>query len=126
MQWALAHLDSDLAVDRLVERALMSGRNFTRRFVDEVGVTPARWVLAQRLGETRRLLETTRWSVERIARAYGFGSAVTLRQNVTSAYATTPTSYRQRRLRRPPARPAPCPPPGSCATDVGPATASRP
>ena len=96
MQWALANLDSDLAVDRLAERARMSGRNFTRRFVDEVGVTPARWVLAQRLEETRRLLETTTWSVERIARACGFGSAVTLRQNFNAAYVTTPTSYRQR------------------------------
>ena len=96
MQWALANLDSDLAVDRLAERARMSRRNFTRRFVDEVGVTPARWVLTQRLEESRRLLETTGWSVERIARACGFGSAVTLRQNFTAAYATTPTSYRQR------------------------------
>jgi len=96
MEWALANLDRDLSVDQLAGHARMSGRNFTRRFAEAVGTTPARWILTQRLEEVRRLLETTTWSIERIARACGFGSAVTLRQNFTSAYATTPTSYRRR------------------------------
>ena len=43
----------------------------------------------------RSLLETTRWGVDRIALACGFGSAVTLRQNFVSAYATTPSAYRR-------------------------------
>lgn len=96
MEWALANLDRDLSVDQLAGHARMSGRNFTRRFTEAVGTTPARWILTQRLEEVRRLLETTTWSIERIARACGFGSAVTLRQNFAAAYATTPTSYRQR------------------------------
>jgi transcriptional regulator GlxA family with amidase domain len=96
MEWALANLDRNLSVDQLAGHARMSGRNFTRRFTEAVGTTPARWILTQRLEEVRRLLETTTWSIERIARACGFGSAVTLRQNFTAAYATTPTSYRQR------------------------------
>ena len=96
MAWALANLDRELSVDQLAEHARMSGRNFTRRFTEAVGTTPARWIMTQRLEEVRRLLETTTWSIERIARACGFGSAVTLRQNFTAAYATTPTSYRQR------------------------------
>ena len=74
----------------------MSGRNSTRRFTEAVGTTPARWVLSQRLEEARRLLETTTWSIERTARARGFRSAVTLRQDFAAAYATTPMSYRQR------------------------------
>jgi len=95
MEWALANLDRDLSVDQLAGHARMSGRTSTRRFTGAVGATPARWVLTQRLEEVRRLLETTTWSIERIARACGFGSAVTLRQDSTAAYATTPTSYRQ-------------------------------
>ena len=43
----------------------------------------------------RSLLETTDWGVDRIALACGFGSAVTLRQNFVSAYATTPSAYRR-------------------------------
>lgn len=96
LDWALANLDRELSVDELAEHARMSARNFTRRFAETVGSTPARWIMAQRLDETRRLLETTTWSIERIARACGFGSPVTLRQNFTAAYATTPSSYRQR------------------------------
>lgn len=96
LEWALAHLDQDLTVDVLAGHARMSRRNFTRRFAEATGTTPANWVLAQRLDEARRLLESTLWPIERVARACGFGSAVTFRQNFAAAYATTPTSYRRR------------------------------
>ena len=85
---------SDL--DDLAQHARMSRRNFTRRFEEVTGTSPARWVLARRLDESRRLLETTDRPVAEVARACGFGSAVTFRQNFVAAYATTPTSYRSR------------------------------
>jgi transcriptional regulator GlxA family with amidase domain len=94
--WALGNLDQRLSVDDLAAHARMSRRNFTRRFAEVTGTTPARWVLARRLDEARRLLETTTWPVARIAEACGFRGAVTFRQNFVSTYSTTPTSYRQR------------------------------
>ncbi len=96
LDWALAHLDQRLAVDELAAHARMSRRNFTRRFAEIMGSTPARWILAHRLDEARRLLEATSWSVDRVSAACGFGSVVTFRQNFVATYATTPTSYRQR------------------------------
>jgi transcriptional regulator GlxA family with amidase domain len=93
---ALTHLDQPLTVDDLATHARMSRRNFTRRFAEVTGTTPARWVLARRLDEARRLLETTTLSVARTAAVCGFNSVVTFRQNFVAAYATTPTSYRQR------------------------------
>ena len=96
IEWALANLDQDLSVDVLAARAVMSKRNFTRRFRETTGLAPARWVLGRRLDEARMLLETTAWSVGRIAHACGFGSPVTFRQNFLRAYSTTPTSYRTR------------------------------
>jgi transcriptional regulator GlxA family with amidase domain len=96
IDWALAHVEQPLSVDDLAAHARMSRRNFTRRFAEATGTTPARWVLARRLDEARRLLETTTLSVARIATACGFSSAVTFRQNFVATYATTPTSYRQR------------------------------
>lgn len=96
IDWALAHLDRELSVDALAAHARMSRRNFTRRFAEATGTTPARWVLARRLDEARRLLEVTTLSVARVAEACGFSSAVTFRQNFVATYATTPTSYRQR------------------------------
>lgn len=96
LDWALAHLDRSLSVEELAEHACMSTRNFTRRFRQVTGTSPARWVLARRLDEARRLLETTSWEVARIAAVCGFDSVVTFRQNFSRAYATAPTSYRQR------------------------------
>ncbi|OLT43088.1 AraC family transcriptional regulator [Saccharomonospora sp. CUA-673] len=94
--WALANLNQSLTVQDLAARSSMSPRNFSRRFRDTTGMSPARWVLTHRLDEARRLLETTTWSVTRIAEACGFASAVTFRQNFVKHYNTTPTSYRHR------------------------------
>ncbi|SMC96776.1 GlxA family transcriptional regulator [Lentzea albidocapillata] len=96
IDWALNRLGQRLDVDQLAAHAGMSRRNFNRRFTEATGNTPARWILARRLDEGRRLLETTTWPISRIARSCGFGSAVTFRQNFVAAYSTTPTSYRQR------------------------------
>ena len=96
VEWALANLDQDLSVDALATHACMSKRNFTRRFQDATGTTPARWVLTRRLDTARTLLETTTWSIERIAHECGFASTVTFRQNFVGELAITPTHYRRR------------------------------
>lgn len=96
IEWVLANLDQDLEVEAMAAHATMSKRNFTRRFKEITGLSPARWVLGRRLDDARQLLETTSWSIVRIADSCGFGSAVTFRQNFVAAYATTPTSYRTR------------------------------
>ncbi|MGY2744640.1 GlxA family transcriptional regulator [Arthrobacter sp. UYCu723] len=96
IEWALANLDQDLEVESMAAHATMSKRNFTRRFKEVTGLSPARWVLGRRLDDARQLLETTSWSIARIAEACGFGSPVTFRQNFITAYSTTPTSYRTR------------------------------
>jgi transcriptional regulator GlxA family with amidase domain len=96
LEWALTHLEQPLTVGRLADHAGMSRRHFTRRFAEVTGTTPARWLLARRLDEARELLETTRLTIAAVARACGFGSAVTFRQNFIAAFGTSPTSYRQR------------------------------
>lgn len=96
IEWASAHLDSQLTVETLAAHACMSRRSFTRRFREATGTTPARWVLAQRLDAARALLETTKLSIEHVAARCGFRSVVTFRQNFVSAFATTPTLYRRR------------------------------
>lgn len=96
LAWALANLHRDLSVENLAAHARMSRRNLTRRFREATGTSPSQWLLARRLDEARRLLETTAWPVARIAAACGFGSPVTFRQSFRAAYTTTPTSYRAR------------------------------
>ena len=96
VEWALANLEQDLSVEALAAHACMSKRSFTRRFRDATGTTPARWVLTRRLDAARTLLETTAWSIDRIAHECGFASTVTFRQNFVGSLAITPTNYRRR------------------------------
>jgi transcriptional regulator GlxA family with amidase domain len=94
LAWANAHLNHNLSLDTLAERALMSRRSFTRHFRQATGTTVGRWLQNQRLALAQRLLETTDRSVEVVAGEAGFGSAVSLRQHFAAAFKTTPTGYR--------------------------------
>lgn len=93
--WALDHLAEPLSVEQLAGHAAMSPRHFARRFRDVTGTTPRRWVLDRRIEAARDLLETTDWSVERIATEVGFGAAASLRARFTERVRATPTEYRR-------------------------------
>lgn len=90
-----ADLARDHTIQSLADAAGMSPRTFLRRFEAATGLTPARWLLAQRLTRARELLETTPAGVEQIARAVGFG-APALRHHFRKSLATTPQAYRLR------------------------------
>ncbi|MFI9844403.1 GlxA family transcriptional regulator [Nonomuraea sp. NPDC051941] len=92
--WMLAHLERPLDLTALAEHARMSVRTFTRRFRDETGVSPARWLNGQRVQHARHLLETTELGVEEVARKAGFGTAVSLRQHLHAAVGVSPLAYR--------------------------------
>ncbi len=72
--WILENLAQPLGVPVLAERVAMSTRNFTRRFVEEFGITPLRFVTRLRTESARRLLAENRLSREAIVQACGFGS----------------------------------------------------
>jgi transcriptional regulator GlxA family with amidase domain len=93
--YALAQLDRPLTVAQLARHACTSERTFNRRFRQETGTTPLRWLHAQRIDHARRLLEVTDLPVEAVARRSGFGSAAILRQHFRRVTATTPTAYRR-------------------------------
>ena len=80
----------------MADRMHMSARTFARRFVDEVGVSPHKWLVEQRVLRTRELLETTSLPVEEVAAAVGFGSATLLRHHFSAAVGVSPTTYRRR------------------------------
>jgi len=94
--WAAEQLaDRPLSVGELAEHAGYSPRSFSRRFHEEVGTTPARWLAAQRLIEARRLLEQTGISIEEVAARSGLGTPANLRLHFARELSTTPTAYRQ-------------------------------
>ncbi|HLU29469.1 MAG TPA: helix-turn-helix domain-containing protein [Glycomyces sp.] len=93
--WALEHLDRPLSIDELARHANMSRRSFTRRFREEVGTSPGRWLARQRIDHARRLLESSDLTVDQIAGRAGFGTAVSLRQQMRTALGVSPSAYRK-------------------------------
>jgi transcriptional regulator GlxA family with amidase domain len=99
-RWLPDHLDEDLAVERLADRAGMSSRNFARAFRAETGTTPAAHVEELRVEAARRLLETTDLTVAAVARQVGLRHVETLHRAFHRRTGTTPARYRQHFARR--------------------------
>ena len=66
-----------------------------RRFQQELGTTPHRWLTLQRVLRARHLLETTDLDVERVAHLSGFDTAAVLRQHFQRQTAMAPLAYRR-------------------------------
>jgi transcriptional regulator GlxA family with amidase domain len=92
--WALDRLGSRLTIDELAKHAAMSRRTLIRRFKAETGTTPLQWLIIQRTGLARRLLEETDLPIEAVAARSGFGSAPSLREHFRRSLATSPQAYR--------------------------------
>jgi transcriptional regulator GlxA family with amidase domain len=95
LSWVVDHLDSNLTVNALANRAHLSQRQFSRVFTAHVGTTPARYIEALRIEAARRLLETTTKPMEAIAAACGFGTPETMNRAFRRRTNTTPTGHRK-------------------------------
>ncbi|GGZ25697.1 AraC family transcriptional regulator [Streptomyces inusitatus] len=93
--WAMGRLHEPIQLRDLAERESMSVRTFTRRFREEVGVSPGQWLTHQRVERARQLLESTELSVDQVARDAGFRTAQSMRQHLQSALGVAPTVYRR-------------------------------
>jgi AraC-like DNA-binding protein len=93
--WMQGNLDRQVSVGDLASLAAMSPRTFARRFVQETGTTPQRWLTGQRILLAQHLLEETDETVDVIAKRAGFGSATVLRHHFRSWRSTTPNLYRR-------------------------------
>ncbi|MGI5466933.1 GlxA family transcriptional regulator [Streptomyces sp. CA-132043] len=92
--WALENLHRPLTLADLAGHARMSLRTFARRFREETGVSPGRWLTQQRVLRARRLLETSDLPVDRIAGQVGFATGASLRQHLHAAIGVSPGAYR--------------------------------
>ncbi|QNS04839.1 GlxA family transcriptional regulator [Streptomyces xanthii] len=93
--WALARLHEPIQLRDMAEQESMSVRTFTRRFREEVGVSPGQWLTGQRVERARHLLETSDLGIDQVARESGFGTAQSMRQHLQAALGVTPTAYRR-------------------------------
>lgn len=94
-QWAQGRLHDALDLAALAAHARMSVRTFTRRFRDEMGMSPGQWLVAQRIERARQLLESTDLPVDRVAREAGFGTTAALRQQLHAVVGVSPMTYRK-------------------------------
>jgi transcriptional regulator GlxA family with amidase domain len=93
--WALERLGEPLTLGDLADHARMSLRTFARRFNDEVGLSPGRWLIQQRVARARHLLESSDLSVDQIAGQVGFATGASLRQHLHAAIGVSPQAYRR-------------------------------
>ena len=93
--WALGRLHEPIQLRDMAEQEAMSVRTFTRRFREEVGVSPGQWLTQQRVERARHLLESTDLSMDQVATDAGFGTAQSMRQHLQAALGVTPTTYRR-------------------------------
>jgi transcriptional regulator GlxA family with amidase domain len=95
LEWLPAHLSAPVTVTQMAARARMSPRTFARRFVQETGTTPQRWLTGQRVLLAQQLLEETDETIDAIAGRAGFGNAAALRHHFCAWRGTTPNAYRR-------------------------------
>ncbi len=91
-----AALGENWSIERLAAEAAVSPRALHRRFQEATGISPGAWLLTERLGRARELLEDTALPVEDVAAACGFGTAATLRHHFRCILGTSPSAYRAR------------------------------
>jgi transcriptional regulator GlxA family with amidase domain len=92
--WMLENLTLPHDLDTLARRAHMSRRTLTRRFREETGVPPMRWLADARIDRARELLETSGEPVENIGPLTGLGAPASVRAAFHRRIGTSPQEYR--------------------------------
>jgi transcriptional regulator GlxA family with amidase domain len=93
-EWALANLHQPVTLRELAARESTSTRTFTRRFRDEIGTSPGRWLTRQRVERACALLESTDLPIDEIAASTGFGTAGSMRLHLQAELGISPSAYR--------------------------------
>ena len=93
--WLGQNVGKQLSLSAIARHAAMSTRTLSRRFLEQVGTTPVRWIAGARVRRAQQLLETTSLSIEQVATAVGFRSASVLREHFGGIVGTTPLAYRR-------------------------------
>lgn len=94
-EWIVQNIHTRPTVAGLARRFAMSERNFSRRFRDETGMPPARYIEKARLEAARRWLASSSLPLESVARKSGFSSASHLNQAFRKVMGVTPLAYRK-------------------------------
>jgi transcriptional regulator GlxA family with amidase domain len=93
--WIEQNVGKHLSLSAIARHAAMSTRTLSRRFREQAGTTPVRWIASARVRRAQQLLETTSLSIEHVATEVGFRSASVLREHFGAVVGTPPLAYRR-------------------------------
>ena len=93
--WMISHLQQDLSVEALAQKACLCPMHFSRQFRNVFGNTPGAFVEDLRLSEARRRLAMRGNSIENVATSVGFHSADAFRRVFERRFGVNPSSYRR-------------------------------
>ncbi|SDR57028.1 Transcriptional regulator GlxA family, contains an amidase domain and an AraC-type DNA-binding HTH domain [Rhizobiales bacterium GAS113] len=92
--WVRDNIARDFPMEELAEAVALAPRTFARRIAATCGVSPIQFVQRIRIETARHLLETTRLSVEEIARQVGYAEPSTLRRLIRRDTKHSPGHFR--------------------------------
>jgi len=93
-RWVRDNIARDFGMEELAKAVALAPRTFARRMVATCGVTPIQFVQRIRVEMARYLLETTRLSVDEIARKVGYAEPSTLRRLIRRDTKHSPGHFR--------------------------------
>jgi transcriptional regulator GlxA family with amidase domain len=92
--FVMANIGGRNALEDLAVLVGMSGRNLSRHFVQETGITPHEFVERARVDAARKLLESSELPLKAIAYDCGFGTSDRMRIVFSQRLGVTPGQYR--------------------------------
>ncbi|WP_326653845.1 MULTISPECIES: helix-turn-helix domain-containing protein [unclassified Streptomyces] len=95
LRWMEENAGRELTVGEIAAHAGLSTRTLNRRFREQTATTPVQWLHRARVRQAQYLLETTGYSVDRIATQVGFGSPTAFRDRFKRQVGTSPHAYRR-------------------------------
>ena len=93
--WMEQNALTALDLQAIANHASVSVRTLNRQFREHFGTTPLGLLATMRVDRARRLLESTRMTVDRVAEQSGFGSYPSLRYHFLRTVGVSPQKYRQ-------------------------------
>jgi len=93
--WVRENIARDFSMDELAQAVNLTPRTFARRLSSVCGLSPVKFAQRIRIETAERLLETTRLSVDEVARRVGYGEPSTLRRLIRREARRSPAQLRR-------------------------------
>jgi AraC family transcriptional regulator, transcriptional activator FtrA len=95
IDWLRARPAQPHTIDTMAARAHMSRRTLQRQFAAAVGCSPLAWLLRERVGVAKDLLEAGRMPMASVGERAGFASEESFRRHFRRIAGVSPSAYRR-------------------------------